>query len=144
MKVGTRVRFVGDETYTTYKSSGFYPPIGTLGTVKDTDVGRKGKEQIFVAWDSGTIGNGIWWCYESDVEVVDEGEGVNMFVIIYDGCPKAIVETEADAQELVADLNQEFAHEQFNWIMQSSFATIQRAMALTEFNLYKYKKVPKI
>jgi hypothetical protein len=73
VKVGTRVRFVGDETYVAYKSSGFYPPIGTLGTVEDTDTRREGEEQIFVAWDSGTIGNGIWWCYESDVEVV-EGE----------------------------------------------------------------------
>lgn len=73
MKIGTRVRFIGDETQATYKSSGFYPPIGTLGTVEDTDARRKGEEQIFVAWDYGTIGNGIWWCYESDVEIV-EGE----------------------------------------------------------------------
>lgn len=73
MKVGTRVRYIREEN-ALYKASGFYPPIGTLGTVKDTDVCKKGEEQIFVAWDSGTIGDGVWWCYESDVEVVAKGE----------------------------------------------------------------------
>ena len=67
-----------------------------------------------------------------------------MFVIMCDDSPRAIVETLAEAQELVADLNQEFAYEQFNWIMQSSFSTIQRAMSLTEFNQYWYKNIPKI
>lgn len=67
-----------------------------------------------------------------------------MFVIMYEDCPKAIVETEADALELVVDLNQEFAHEQFNWLMQSSFATIERAMVLTDFYQYWYKEVPKV
>lgn len=37
-----------------------------------------------------------------------------MFVIMYDDTPRAIVETEADAQELVADLSWEFANLQFN------------------------------
>ena len=73
MKVGTRVRFIGDETYAMYKSSGYYPPIGTPGTVEKTDARRKGKEQVLVAWDSGTKGEGVWWCYESEVEIV-EGE----------------------------------------------------------------------
>ena len=72
VKIGTRVRFIC-EVDEPHKSFGFYPPVGTPGIVKDIDARRKGKEQIFVAWDSGTIGNGIWWCYESDVEVV-EGE----------------------------------------------------------------------
>ena len=71
MKLGTRVRFISEVGE--YKSSGFYPPIGTLGTVENTDARKKGKEQILVQWDSGTIGDGQWWCYESDVEVV-EGE----------------------------------------------------------------------
>ena len=71
MKVGTRVCFISEVDE--YKSSGFYPPIGTLGTVENTDVRKKGEEQILVQWDFGTIGDGRWWCYESDVEVV-EGE----------------------------------------------------------------------
>ena len=75
MKVGTRVRYI-HECDALYKTSGFYPPIGTLGTVEDTDVRKKGEEQIFVAWDYGTIGDGVWWCYESDVEVVEGEEQV--------------------------------------------------------------------
>lgn len=49
-----------------------------------------------------------------------------------------------EAQELVADLSWEFAHLQFNWIMQSAHATPKRAMDMTEFYQYWYKEVPKI
>ena len=67
-----------------------------------------------------------------------------MFVIMYSDCPRAIVETEADAQELVIDLSWEFANLQFNWIMQSAHATPKRAMDMTEFYQYWYKEVLKI
>lgn len=67
-----------------------------------------------------------------------------MFVIMYDDCPKAFVETEADAQELVADLSWEFANLQFNWIMQSAHSTPKIAMGMTEFYQYWYKEVSKI
>ena len=67
-----------------------------------------------------------------------------MFVIMYGDTPRAIVETEAEAQELVADLSWEFAHLQFNWIMQSAHATPMRAMDMTEFYQYWYRAVPKI
>ena len=69
-----------------------------------------------------------------------------MFVIMCGDYPKAIaiVETEADAQELVADLSWEFANLQFNWIMQSAHSTTKRAMDMTEFYQYWYKEVPKI
>lgn len=67
-----------------------------------------------------------------------------MFVIMYGNSPRAIVETLADAQELVADLSWEFAHLQFNWIMQSALSTPKRAMAMTEFYQYWFKEVPKI
>lgn len=70
MKIGTRVRFNGKEAYEAYKTSGFFPPDGTLGTVEDIDTRRRG---LLVAWDSGTIGEGIWWCDEGAVEIV-EGE----------------------------------------------------------------------
>ena len=43
MKVGTRVRFISEVDE--YKSSGFYPPIGTLGTVENTDVQKKEKNK---------------------------------------------------------------------------------------------------
>lgn len=67
-----------------------------------------------------------------------------MFVIMYDNTPMAIVETEAEAQELVADLNWEFAHLHFNRIMQSARCTPERAMGITEFYQYWYRAVPKI
>ena len=67
-----------------------------------------------------------------------------MFVIMCGDCPKAIVETEADAQELVADLSWEFANLQFNWIMQSAHSTPKRAIDMTEFYQYWYKEVSKI
>lgn len=67
-----------------------------------------------------------------------------MFIIMYDDTPRAIVETLAEEQELVADLSWEFAYLQFNWIMQSAHSTPKRAMAMTEFYQYWYKEVPKI
>ena len=72
MKVGTRVRYIYEDTEH-YKRMGFFPPIGTLGTVERVDDRREGEEQILVQWDSGTIGDGRWWCYWTDVEIV-EGE----------------------------------------------------------------------
>lgn len=72
MKVGMRVRYIHEDSEYD-KRIGFFPPIGTLGTVLKVDPGPKGKEQIFVQWDSGTIGDGRWWCYWTDVEIV-EGE----------------------------------------------------------------------
>lgn len=142
MRVGARVRYIREDDEQT-KHTGYFPPVGTLGTVVKLDLRHEGKEQAFVHWDSGTKGDHIWWCYCADLEVVEE-KTPKMFVIMYGDYPKAIVETEADAQELVVDLNQEFAYEQFNWIMQSAHATLKRAMALTEFNQYWYKKIPKI
>lgn len=67
-----------------------------------------------------------------------------MFIIMFGDYPKAIVETEADAQELVADLSWEFAYLHFNRIMQSACSTPKRAMDLTKFDQYWYKEVPKI
>lgn len=72
MKVGMRVRYIHEDSEHD-KRTGFFPPIGTFGTVKKIDSGPVGKEQIYVHWDSGTIGNGTWWCYWTDVEIV-EGE----------------------------------------------------------------------
>lgn len=65
MKAGTRVRYIytNDELE---KRTGFYPPIGTLGTVIEI-----GGNDILVKWDSGTIGDGEWWCGIADVERVE-------------------------------------------------------------------------
>jgi hypothetical protein len=67
-----------------------------------------------------------------------------MFVIMIGGCPRAVVETEADAQELVNELNREYAHEHFNWIIQSTSITPEKALEMTEFHQYWYKEVPKM
>ena len=72
MEVGMRVRYIHEDSECD-KRTGFFPPIGTFGTVERVDDRRKGKEQVLVQWDSGTIGDGKWWCYWTDVEVV-EGE----------------------------------------------------------------------
>ena len=65
-----------------------------------------------------------------------------MFVIMIGDCPKAIVETEADAQELVADLDLEYALNNFNRLL--LFYSIERAMSSVLFDVYWYKEVPKI
>ena len=68
MKVGARVRYICKDRWAK-EYAGYYPPVGTLGTVEDTD----NSKNIFVQWDSGTKGNGRWWCSLDEVEVV-EGE----------------------------------------------------------------------
>ncbi len=69
MKLGTRVRFAN--RWDKYKAnSGFYPPVGALGTVTWINAADN---IIEVQWDSGTLISGKWWCNAEDVEVV-EGE----------------------------------------------------------------------
>ena len=68
MKVGARVRYICKDRWAK-EYAGYYPPVGTLGTVEDTD----NSKNIFVQWDSGTKGNGRWWCGLDEVEAV-EGE----------------------------------------------------------------------
>ena len=66
MQVGTRVKYIRVDTEKD-KATGYYPPVGTLGTVIEAH-----EEDIFVKWDSGTIGNGEWYCDITDVEEVEE------------------------------------------------------------------------
>ena len=73
MKVGTRVRYICEDIWEE-EYAGFYPPIGTLGTVKRIEsIHGDWEGNIFVQWDSGTKGDGKWWCGSDEVEVV-EGE----------------------------------------------------------------------
>lgn len=62
--VGTRVKYITSDAPERIKE-GYYPPIGTLGTV----IYANGLN-LEVKWDKGTKGDGKWWCYTSDVEVV--------------------------------------------------------------------------
>lgn len=69
MKIGIRVRFTN--RWDKYKTnSGFYPPVGTLGTITWVN---SADNTIEVQWDGGTLMSGKWWCNAEDVEVV-EGE----------------------------------------------------------------------
>lgn len=65
MKIGARVRYIRIDNEED-KASGYYPPIGTLGTVVDVN-----GIDIEVEWDSGTKDNGVWWCELADVEEVE-------------------------------------------------------------------------
>lgn len=65
---GTRVRYIHMGTIEE-RTSGFYPPIGTCGTVV---YGDDGDNTIQVKWDEGTDGDGIWWVETEYVEEVTE------------------------------------------------------------------------
>ena len=69
MKLGARVCFVNgwDKCKA---NSGFYPPVGTLGTVTWVNAADN---TIEVQWDGGVLVTGKWWCNAEDVEIV-EGE----------------------------------------------------------------------
>lgn len=54
--VGQRVKYIANDA-----DGKFYPPAGTLGTVKDASICL-----LLVEWDSGTI-PGKWICYTYDV-----------------------------------------------------------------------------
>ena len=67
IKVGTRVKYIHEDTMED-KATGFYPPIGTLGTVTYSD--EECEDSIQVKWDEGTNGDQIWWCETTSVEEV--------------------------------------------------------------------------
>ena len=61
IKEGSRVRYVRQDTE--LNNSGFYPPIGTLGTVKQVD-----DDDYLIKWDKGTSDPGEWYCEHEAVE----------------------------------------------------------------------------
>lgn len=63
IKVGSTVRYIREDTEDD-KASGYYPPIGTFGTVKFVD-----DQGYNVKWHKGTK-SGAWWCDLTDVEEV--------------------------------------------------------------------------
>lgn len=67
IKIGSRVRYIHVDNEED-KQSGYYPPIGTEGTVMETDI----LGEIRVQWDSGTKGDGLWYCNITDVEEVPD------------------------------------------------------------------------
>lgn len=68
MKPGTRVKYIRIDTNEDIITSGYYPPIGTFGTV--TGIDKDGV--IRVKWDNGTKGNKEWWANYEDLEEVGD------------------------------------------------------------------------
>lgn len=62
--IGARVRYIRKDTAED-RATGYYPPIGTLGTVREIYA-----DTYVVKWDYGTKGNGVWSCEHADVEIV--------------------------------------------------------------------------
>ena len=68
LKVGSRVQYIRADT-TDDIATGYYPPIGTLGTVMFVSLIDN---DIEVKWDCGTKGDGVWWCNHTDVQEISE------------------------------------------------------------------------
>lgn len=66
LKIGSTVRYNRRDNAEDIES-GFYPPIGTRGTIVSIGSG----DDIEVKWEHGTIGDGIWWCATKDVIEVE-------------------------------------------------------------------------
>jgi hypothetical protein len=64
--VGSRVYFAHFD-YPEDIETGFFPPIGTHGTVVFV---KEDDETCVVKWDSGTKGDGAWWCDMHNIEEV--------------------------------------------------------------------------
>lgn len=72
LKVGDRVRYIHEDAED-IKRWGWYPPIGTMGTIRTVSPHPNGKVLIEVTWDYGVRGvDQTWWCLTTDVEKVDE------------------------------------------------------------------------
>jgi hypothetical protein len=63
MKTGSKVRYIANDTQSD-KESGFFPPVGTVGTV--THVTEDG---AWVKWNAGTK-KGSWFCFSTDLEEI--------------------------------------------------------------------------
>ena len=66
LKVGSIVRYNRKDNAEDIES-GFYPPIGTRGTIVTVGLGN----DIEVQWEHGARGDGIWWCETKDVIEVE-------------------------------------------------------------------------
>lgn len=73
LKVGDRARYICEDAEDD-KRWGFYPPKGTMGTIRTiSNPYPDGKVCIEVTWDEGVRGiDKTWWCLTTDVEKVEE------------------------------------------------------------------------
>lgn len=67
MKLGARVKYIRNDNEEAI-ASGFYPPVGTLGTVIEIDE----DSVVCVKWDNGTKNSGEWWADYKDLEEVED------------------------------------------------------------------------
>ena len=74
IKVGSRVKYVKVNTEED-QATGYYPPIGTLGTVKIA-----GEDNCLVKWDKGTNGDNTWWCDLVDIERAQDIEHLDVII----------------------------------------------------------------
>ena len=72
--IGSRVKYIKVNTEEDI-ATGYYPPIGTLGTVKIVD-----DVDCLVKWDKGTDGDNTWWCDLVDVEKAQDTEHLDMMI----------------------------------------------------------------
>ena len=86
IKIGSRVMYVKVDTEED-QASGYYPPIGTLGTVKYVD-----DSSCYVKWDEGTAGDGTWWCDFVAIEKVQDADmDLSTFALIADNRKDAYI-----------------------------------------------------
>lgn len=102
--VGSTVRYIKEDTEV-IKATGWYPPVGTLGTVKK--VGETDKT-YWVKWDEGTSGDSIWWCDFPDVEEVTSFDDLTPSWYIYtddEGIAHNITYGPMEANEFFTDVS---------------------------------------
>lgn len=74
IKKGSRVMYIRED-HPEKKSLGFYPPVGTYGTVISV-----GEKDVLVQWDNGTL-SGHWWCgYNAVTKVKGDFETLNLVI----------------------------------------------------------------
>ena len=75
MKVGTRVRYIRKDSNLD-KSTGYYPPVGTIGTVTQVT-----KDGYWVKWAKGTKFDGTWFVTPKDVKKVTSASDIIFWTI---------------------------------------------------------------
>lgn len=89
IEIGSRVKYIRKDTEDA-KATGYYPPIGTYGTVTYTDEDNT----IEVKWDKGTDGDQIWWCEREDVEEVASSKMTKLKWFFMSGRKKLLYQIE--------------------------------------------------
>ncbi len=68
MKIGDLVTYIHEDSESD-KATGFYPPVGTIGCIRSLEPDAK---LVEVEWESGTMGDGIWYVEMSHIKKVGD------------------------------------------------------------------------